>query len=417
MTRTDLNTLNFFSPEVQECPFAIYQQLQEEAPIWQIPNTNMFLVTRFSDVREIVRDPQRFSSSFGGLLNAGSDDQAVSDIYEQGYPMVETLLTLDPPRHRIYRNLVNKVFSNKRVESMRPYMLKMTNELIDEWIDDGEVDLMNRLAAPLPLYVIADQLGVPRSELPLLKKWSDASASRLGQLADKAEQIQNAHDIVEFQHYFAALLDRMREAPEDNIISDLANATIDEGRLLTKAEALGMIQQILVAGNETSTSAIAGGVLLLIQNPEQQALLRQDPGLIPRAVEEILRLETPTSGMWRLATTDSEVGGVKIPEGSIVMVRYAAANRDECVFHNGGQMNIDRENADGHLAFGQGTHFCLGAQLARTEIQTALTVLLERTDNWALVEDKNSLLHNPNVLLRGLQDLYISFDKTTNEVA
>ena len=178
MTRTDLNTLNFFSPEVQECPFAIYQQLQEEDPIWQIPNTNMFLVTRFSDVREIIRDPQRFSSSFGGLLNAGSGAEAINDIYEQGYPMVETLLTLDPPRHRIYRNLVNKVFSNKRVESMRPYMLKMTNELIDEWIDDGEVDLMNRLAVPLPLYVIADQLGVPRSELPLLKKWPCWSARK-----------------------------------------------------------------------------------------------------------------------------------------------------------------------------------------------------------------------------------------------
>lgn len=415
MTRIDLDTLNFFSPEVQECPFAIYRQLQEEAPVWQIPGTNMFLVTRFNDVREIIRDPERFSSSFGSLLNAGSGAQAVNEIYEQGYPMVETLLTLDPPRHRVYRNLVNKVFSNKRVESMRPYMEQMTNELIDGWIDEGEVDLMNRLAVPLPLYVIADQLGVPRSELLLLKKWSDASASRLGQLADEAGQIQNAHDIVEFQHYFSALIDRMRDTPEDNIISDLANATIDEGRLLTKSEALGMLQQILVAGNETSTNAIAGGVLLLIQNPDQQALLRRQADLIPSAVEEILRLETPTSGMWRLATADSEIGGVSIPKGSVVMVRFAAANRDECVFNEGGQMKIDRENADGHLAFGQGTHFCLGAQLARTEIQIALTALLERTNQWALVDGKNSLQHNPNVLLRGLKDLYISFNKTERE--
>ena len=417
MTRADLNALNFFSPEVQECPFQLYQQLQEEAPVWQIPGTNMFLVTRFNDVREIIRDTERFSSSFGSLLNAGSGASAVTEIYEQGYPMVETLLTLDPPRHRVYRNLVNKVFSNKRVEGMRPYMNEMTHQLIDDWIDEGEVDLMNRLAVPLPLYVIADQLGVPRSELPLLKKWSDASASRLGQLADEESQIQNARDIVEFQHYFAALLDRMRETPEDNIISDLANATIDEGRLLTKGEALGMIQQILVAGNETSTSAIAGGVLLLIENSDQQALLRRQPELIPSAVEEILRLETPTSGMWRLVTTDSEVGGVSIPKGSIVMVRFAAANRDECVFHEGGQMKIDRENADGHLAFGQGPHFCLGAQLARTEIQIALTALIERTDNWSLVDGKNSLQHHPNVLLRGLKELYISFDKKVSKAA
>jgi cytochrome P450 len=397
---------------VQECPFHVYQQLQEEAPVWQMPGTNVFVVTRYDDIREIIRDPGRFSSSFSALLNTGSSNEEVNTIYGQGYEMVETLLTQDPPRHRVYRNLVNKVFSNKRIEGMRSEVEKMSNELIDQWIDEPEVDLLNRFCVPLPIYVISDQLGVPRSELSLIKKWSDASASRLGRLADEEEQIQNAKDIVEFQHYFAALLDRMREAPEDNIISDLANNTIDEGRLLTKPEALGMIQQILVAGNETSTSAIAGGVVLLIQNPDQQAMLRQHPDLIPGAVEEILRLETPTSGMWRRATADTEIGGVDIPEGAFLMVRFAAGNRDESIFTEGGAMSVARENADSHLAFGQGTHFCLGAQLARMEMQVALTGLLNRTTDWALVEGKNPLKHSPNVLLRGLTDLHISFNKT-----
>jgi cytochrome P450 len=412
MSKVELSELDFFSAEVQECPFHVYQQLQEEAPVWQMPGTNVFVVTRYDDIREIIRDPGRFSSSFSALLNTGSSNEEVNTIYGQGYEMVETLLTQDPPRHRVYRNLVNKVFSNKRIEGMRSEVEKMSNELIDQWIDEPEVDLLNRFCVPLPIYVISDQLGVPRSELSLIKKWSDASASRLGRLADEEEQIQNAKDIVEFQHYFAALLDRMREAPEDNIISDLANNTIDEGRLLTKPEALGMIQQILVAGNETSTSAIAGGVVLLIQNPDQQAMLRQHPDLIPGAVEEILRLETPTSGMWRRATADTEIGGVDIPEGAFLMVRFAAGNRDESIFAEGGAMSVARENADSHLAFGQGTHFCLGAQLARMEMQVALTGLLNRTTDWALVEGKNPLKHSPNVLLRGLTDLHISFNKT-----
>ena len=412
MSKVELSELDFFSAEVQECPFHVYQQLQEEAPVWQMPGTNVFVVTRYDDIREIIRDHSRFSSSFSALLNTGSSNEEVNAIYGQGYEMVETLLTQDPPRHRVYRNLVNKVFSNKRIEGMRSEVEKMSNELIDQWIDEGEVDLLNRFCVPLPIYVISDQLGVPRSELPLIKKWSDASASRLGRLADEEEQIQNAKDIVEFQHYFAALLDRMREAPEDNIISDLANNTIDEGRLLTKPEALGMIQQILVAGNETSTSAIAGGVVLLIQNPDQQAMLRQHPDLIPGAVEEILRLETPTSGMWRRATADTEIGGVDIPEGAFLMVRFAAGNRDESIFTDSGAMSVARENADSHLAFGQGTHFCLGAQLARMEMQVALTGLLNRTTDWALVEGKNSLKHSPNVLLRGLTDLHIAFSKT-----
>ena len=412
MSKVKLSELDFFSAEVQECPFHVYQQLQEEAPVWQMPGTNVFVVTRYDDIREIIRDPGRFSSNFSALLNTGSSNEEVNTIYGKGYEMVETLLTQDPPRHRVYRNLVNKVFSNKRIEGMRSEVEKMSNELIDQWIDEPEVDLLNRFCVPLPIYVISDQLGVPRSELSLIKKWSDASASRLGRLADEEEQIQNAKDIVEFQHYFAALLDRMREAPEDNIISDLANNTIDEGRLLTKPEALGMIQQILVAGNETSTSAIAGGVVLLIQNPDQQAMLRQHPDLIPAAVEEILRLETPTSGMWRCATADTEIGGVNIPEGAFLMVRFAAGNRDESIFTDGGAMSVARENADSHLAFGQGTHFCLGAQLARMEMQVALTGLLNRTTDWALVEGKNPLKHSPNVLLRGLTDLHIAFSKT-----
>ena len=412
MSKVKLSELDFFSAEVQECPFHVYQQLQEEAPVWQMPGTNVFVVTRYDDIREIIRDPGRFSSNFSALLNTGSSNEEVNTIYGKGYEMVETLLTQDPPRHRVYRNLVNKVFSNKRIEGMRSEVEKMSNELINQWIDEPEVDLLNRFCVPLPIYVISDQLGVPRSELSLIKKWSDASASRLGRLADEEEQIQNAKDIVEFQHYFAALLDRMREAPEDNIISDLANNTIDEGRLLTKPEALGMIQQILVAGNETSTSAIAGGVVLLIQNPDQQAMLRQHPDLIPAAVEEILRLETPTSGMWRCATADTEIGGVNIPEGAFLMVRFAAGNRDESIFTDGGAMSVARENADSHLAFGQGTHFCLGAQLARMEMQVALTGLLNRTTDWALVEGKNPLKHSPNVLLRGLTDLHIAFSKT-----
>jgi cytochrome P450 len=411
VNRVDLATLDFFSAEVQECPFQIYRQLQDEAPVWQMPGTNVFVVTRYSDIRDIIRDPARFSSSFGALLNAGSSNTEVDAIYGQGYEMVETLLTQDPPRHRVYRNLVNKVFSNKRIEGMRDYIQSITDELIDAWIDDGEVDLMNRLCVPLPIYVIADQLGVPRAELPLIKKWSDASASRLGRLADEEQQIQNAKDIVEFQHYFADLIDRMRESPEDNIISDLANNTIDEGRLLTKPEALGMIQQILVAGNETSTAGIAGGVVLLIENSDEQTKLRNNPDLIPGAVEEILRLETPTTGMWRTATEDTEVGGVPIPKGAFLMVRFAAGNRDESVFSCGHEMKVDRDNASNHLAFGQGTHFCLGAQLARSEMQITLGSLLARTDNWGLVEGKNTLTHNPNVLLRGLRDLYISFDK------
>ena len=137
MSRVDLAELDFFSPEVQECPFSVYQQLQDEAPVWQMPGTNVFVVTRYNDIRGIIRDPARFSSSFSALLNAGSSNEDVNAIYEQGFEMVETLLTQDPPRHRVYRNLVNKVFSNKRIEGMRADIQGIADQLIGEWIDDG----------------------------------------------------------------------------------------------------------------------------------------------------------------------------------------------------------------------------------------------------------------------------------------
>ena len=409
MSRVDLAKLDFFDPKVLECPFDVYKQVQEEAPVHRLPDTNIFLVTRHADVRQVIRDPTTYSSNFGDMINWEPDNIDVQQVYASGYEMVETLLTQDPPRHKVYRSLVNKVFSNRRIEGMRGSIERITNELIDDWIEETEVDLLNRLCVPLPIYVIADQLGVPRSELQLLKKWSDASASRVGQLADEDRQLQDAKDIVEFQRYFADMLDRLRDNPQDDIISDLANARIDNGRLLTKPEALGMLQQILVAGNETSTNAIAGGVLLLIQNPSQQVHLRKKPEYIPSAVEEILRLKSPLTGMWRRATCDTQIAGVAIPKDSMVMVRYEAANRDECVFANPGEMDIRRANAREHLTFGQGIHFCLGAQLARTELEIAVAELLKRTDNWALTMDKNSLKHHPNILLRGLTELHITF--------
>ena len=410
MSKVKLSELDFFSAEVQECPFHVYQQLQEEAPVWQMPGTNVFVVTRYDDIREIIRDPGRFSSNFSALLNTGSSNEEVNTIYGKGYEMVETLLTQDPPRHRVYRNLVNKVFSNKRIEGMRSEVEKMSNELINQWIDEPEVDLLNRFCVPLPIYVISDQLGVPRSELSLIKKWSDASASRLGRLADEEEQIQNAKDIVEFQHYFAALLDRMREAPEDNIISDLANNTIDEGRLLTKPEALGMIQQILVAGNETTTSTFAEGMHLLATNPDQVKRVQDDPSLIPNMVEEMLRLSTPTAQMWRICKEETEVHGVKIPAGAAMMIKFASANRDATQFPDPDRFDVTRDNLKTQIAFGQGVHHCLGAPLARQELIIGFQVILKRLAHFRLPEGEAELEFLPSLLLHPPKDLNLLFE-------
>ncbi|MEP5568629.1 MAG: cytochrome P450, partial [Halioglobus sp.] len=191
----------------------------------------------------------------------------------------------------------------------------------------------------------------------------------------------------------------------------LANAEIDDGRKLTDAELISIVQQFLVAGNETTTSSLAGGMLSLIQDPEQMRLLRENPEQMVNAVEEILRTETPSAGLWRVVTRDVEFNGTHIPGGAMVMLRYASANRDERVFDDAERFDVCRRNADDHIAFGQGTHFCPGAMLARKEMIVSMNKFLARVDNIQLAEGKNDLTHWPNMVLRGLKELHITFEK------
>jgi cytochrome P450 len=406
-----LAEMSFFDPAVIECPFEFYAAARREAPVYRLPGTDIFFISRYDDVRKVLKNTEVFSNDFGAKLNVAPKNPEAAKLYMQGWPTVDTLLTADPPRHKVYRTLVNKAFSNKRVEGMTDYVHGLVTQLIDSWIDDGEVDFMQRFCIPLPVWVIADQLGVPREDLPLFKKWSDAFASRLGQFASEEQELEDARLIVQFQHYFVEVIEKRRKDPQDNIISDLAHARIDDGRVLDHAELLSILQQLLVAGNETTTSAIAGGVLHLIDNPDEFRRLQDDPSLIPNAVEEILRMETPSCGLWRVVKADTELHGVQIPKGAMLMVRFASANRDETVFEEPERFEVCRRNAEDNLAFGQGVHFCVGALLARKEMNVAFAELLRRTTNWRLTPGKNNRQHWPNMILRGLQQLHIGFDK------
>lgn len=406
-----LKDYDFFDPEVIECPFDFYKAARQEAPVYQLPETNIFFVSRYEDVKAALKRTDVFSNDFAEELTPQRKNPEATKVLMQGWAPENTLLTLDPPRHRVYRSLLNKVFSNKRVEGMTDYMVQIVNELMDDWIDEGEVDFLNRFCVPFPIFVIADLLGVPRDKLDKVKYWSDCFGSSLSQFADEEKELEDAKAILEFQRYFAGRVEELRVNPEDNIISDLAQARIDDDRLLTMEEILSIIQQLMVAGNETSRATIAAGVQYLIENPAEFDKLEADPSLIPNAVEEILRLATPSCGLWRKVIADTELAGVAIPKGSMLMVRFASADRDEAVFEDPDSFDIERENAGDNLAFGQGVHFCVGAQLAKKEVKVAFTELLKRTTNWRLTEGKNTMTHWPNLILRGLNDLHITFDK------
>ena len=400
------------SAEVQENPYDYYDVLREQAPVYYDPQLKVYIVSRYDLLMEAIRNTDVFS-------NIGSQAPAemrapppeVKEIEKRGWPKVNTMVTNDPPSHTRYRKMVDYAFTPKRVRVLKPSMDEIVNMLIDGFIDRGRVELIHEFAVPVPLYVIADQLGVPRDDAPKFKIWSDASVAPLGLMLTDDEWIDSATKLLEFQRYFVAALDERRQNPRDDLLSALLEVRDDEGKPLDNGELLSIISQVLVAGNETTTNSIAAGMTLLIDNPDQQKMLRDDPSSIPTFVEETLRLESAVQGLFRVVKQDTELGGYAIPQGARVMLRYAAANRDAAKFGCPHQLDVERSNAGAHLAFGAGIHHCLGAQLARYEMIAAFQAILARMDNLAYAPSGNSFQHHPHLCLRGLKELWITFDR------
>lgn len=399
-----------FAPSTVECPYPFYAAMRTEAPVYQVPGLGFFIVSKYQDIERVLLDTEHFSSKTGPGVRQEPPPEII-EIWSQGWLPVATLLTNDPPAHRRYRGLVNKAFTPRRVAEWEPDIRTVTHQLIDSFIADGHVELVRQFAVPLPLTVIADALGVPRTDMPQFKKWSDDAVAPLGGMISHERELECARSTVEFQHYFAAKLEERRTHPRDDLLTDLINARLAGETPLNMGEMLNMLQQLLVAGNETTTSLIASAMLLLLQNPAQMDAVRADRTRIPNLIEEALRLESPVQGLFRTAKVDVEVGGVRIPAGARVVVMYASGNRDDDKFAHAETFDVCRTNAKDHFAFGAGIHYCLGAPLARLEGKIAFEILLDRLSNFRLAPDKNDLTHTPSFILRGLKELHVEFEQ------
>lgn len=410
-----LDEIHPFDPAILESPWDFYRRLRAEAPVYRDPHTGIFHVATYDLVVEAVKDHEVYSNRFapamgGAAIAAAAEDEELARLAKRAYPGVDTMLTADPPEHKRFRGLVNKAFTPRRVNKLEEEIERLAHELIDAFAADGRLEVLSQYAVPIPLTVIADQLGVPREDLPRFKRWTDGFTAQLSGMADAEGQVEAVRRILEFQEYFAERLAECRQAPREDIISDLVRARLEGERPLDVPESLSILQQLLVAGNETTASAIAEALLLLVEHPDQEALVREDPSLVPNLVEEVLRLSTPTASMWRRAKRDSALGGVEIPEGSMILLRYASANRDESVFPDPDRFDVTRENAGEHLAFGHGIHFCIGAILARKEMAVALRTALARLRDLRLAPGHPPPRHKPSVLLRGLAELHLDFE-------
>jgi cytochrome P450 len=416
VTATDVTQEVFVTPETLACPYDFYRRARE-APVHQSP-LGFWLVSRYDDVMAVVRDPERFSSNFSSAFAAGPADDEILAIQREGYAPANTLLTNDPPSHTQFRGLVNKAFTPKRVAQLEASIRAIADDLWAAFAADGRVELVGQFAVGLPLTVIADALGVDRADMPSFKRWSDHAVAPLSGLLTREQQLECARSRVEMQRYMAARCEERIDDQRDDLLTDLVQARFDSGERagegLHMHELLNVIEQLLVAGNETTTKLIAAGMVLLIEHPEQMATVRADVSLVPNFVEEALRLESPVQMLPRIATVDVEVGGVAVPAGSMLMVMYGCANRDDAKYPGADRFLVDRANARTSLAFGQGPHFCVGAALARSEARIAFELLLGRATAWAIDESVAEPMHRElSMTLRGLSALHLTFTVTS----
>ena len=386
---------NPLSRQTAQDPYPVYAALRERDPVHRSGLMNAWLFTRHADIDTILRDHRRFGNDprKGNLSRRQRANLPADEEF--------TMLFLDPPDHKRLRALVNKAFTPKAVNALEPHIRKLLGALLDEIDDPAGFDLMQAVAQPLPVIVIAEMLGVPPEDRAQFKVWSDQRARTLEPSIDARERALAETANQSLNEYFRPIIEERRAAPKDDIVSALAQAE-EEGDRLTEREMLNMLRLLLIAGNETTTNLIGNGVLALLRYPDQLQRLREDPSLIPSAVDELLRFDSPVQTDFRRVLEDCEVNGFPLKKRDNIVVLLGAANRDPDVFEEPDRLDVGRGDRS-HLSFGRGIHHCIGAPLARLEGRIVLEVLLERFSQISL-RGENPRFRN-SIVLRGLESL------------
>jgi cytochrome P450 len=397
-----LSLYHLLDPEVLANPYPLYQRLQTEAPVYWDPYLHAWVVTRYADVVTVLYryragrtpDPERLAAL------------GMEQLTPIAALMVRQMLFLDPPDHSRVRRLAAHAFTPRRVGQLREHIQAIATRLVDDLVGESRFDVMSTLANPLPAIVTAEMLGVPTADHELLKGWSQDFAEMLGNFQHNpgraAKVLQSVEEMVA---YFQDAVRAEATKPTEGLINALTTAEVDGDRF-SEEEVIANVIVTMVGGQETTTNLIGNGLLTLLRQPDQLQRLRDEPELMPSAVEELLRYESPSQHTARLAPADAELGGHVIPEGTAVIAVMGAGNRDPERFADPDRLDLGRTD-NRHLAFGWAAHFCFGAPLARLEGQIAFETLLNRFPALTLDPDEE-IRWRPNLGLRGLNALTVS---------
>ncbi|MGX1476330.1 UNVERIFIED_CONTAM: cytochrome P450 [Streptomyces canus] len=384
-------------------PYPAYAELRAKGRVQYFEPTNQWLVPHHADVSALLRDRRlgrtyqhRFTHEDFGRTAPPAAHEPFHTLNDHG------MLDLEPPDHTRIRRLVSKAFTPRTVEQLRPYVTNLAGELVDRLVAEGGGDLLTDVAEPLPVAVIAEMLGIPESDRAPLRPWSAdiCGMYELNPPEDVAARAVRAS--VEFSDYLRELIAERRKHPSDDLISGLI-AAHDEGDRLTEQEMISTCVLLLNAGHEATVNATVNGWYALFRNPEQLAALRADHSLVPRAVEELMRYDTPLQLFERWVLDEIEIDGTTIPRGAEIALLFGSANHDPATFPNPERLDLTRTD-NPHISFSAGIHYCIGAPLARIELAASMTAVLERAPTLALAADP---ARKPNFVIRGLEGLSV----------
>lgn len=404
-TDLDVSLLSLLQGEALANPSILYRQLYATSPIFWDTQIQSWVVARYADVTAIIQSPHISSARILPTFNRIPSEmrEAVRPVFDK---LARQVTFLDPPDHTRVRGLLNKAFTPRTVERMRAGIEQIVNDLLDQVQTARQMDLVRDFGYPLPVIVVADLLGVPRADLPQIKKWVDDFFVFLASSQVTSERIEEALcGVTEYVAYFHDLVADHQAHPRDDLLTALSNAE-EHGARFDEDDLSANCLLLLTAGHETTTHMICNGVLTLLQHPDQLQQLREDPTLIKSAIEEMLRYESPTRALRRLVKDDFEFNGQKLERGQTIMLLIGATHRDAARFPDPDRFDIRRAD-NRHLAFLHGLHFCLGAPLARLEGQIAINTLLRRLPDLRLATDTPDW--SPHIFFRGLKSLPVVF--------
>ncbi|KHK89803.1 cytochrome P450 [Novosphingobium malaysiense] len=403
-------------PEIVKCPYEAYEKLREEAPVYLDPVTQFYVLTRYEDVRKAFSQPNLYLNddwvqSIQDEVQIARRKHAHERFTKEGWVPGLSIGMLRPERHAPVRAIFNNAFRPAKIKEYEPFIRETAYRFARQFAEKGSGDLIAEFAMPYPLTVIARLVGIPEDDMDRVKEWTAAWIERFGMMLDDQADDRAVGKEIEFQHYTKKIIDRLRAEPDGSILSEIINMPTPDGRYLDDQELFTHIQaDLLVAGSETTTNTMSAGVMLLCRNPEINAMVRSDPDKYLRVfIEEVLRLESPVQGLFRVAAEDIELHGVTIPKGALIQLRYGSANRDPEKFGCPAEFDMTRK-ANAHVAFGGGPHSCAGAPFARAELYWAFKALFDTIDNVELLPD-NDFEYLQSVVHRSLKSLNIRFTK------